>query len=65
MYVAGVSAKLEQGYNKGPTTWAHAHVVQYHNGKRAMILMSADGRFRAMGDRQHALWPDGELPLAA
>ncbi len=50
-YVAGVSAKLEQGYNKGPTTWAHAHVVQYHNGKRTILLMSSDGRCQAMGDR--------------
>ncbi|MGQ5718840.1 hypothetical protein [Pseudochrobactrum asaccharolyticum] len=50
-YVAGVSAKLEQGYNKGPTTWAHAHIVQYHNQKRTILLMSADGRCQAMGDR--------------
>ena len=50
-YVAGVSAKLDQGYNKGPTTWAHAHIVQYHNGKRTILLMSADGRCQAMGDR--------------
>lgn len=45
VYVAGVSANLDQGYNKGPTTWAHAHIVQYDNGKRAMIIMSADGRY--------------------
>lgn len=50
-YVAGVSAKLDQGYNKGPTTWAHAHIVQYHSGKRTLLIMSADGRCQAMGDR--------------
>lgn len=50
-YVSGVSAKLDQGYNKGPTTWAHAHIVQYHNQKRTILLMSADGRCQAMGDR--------------
>ncbi|MCH4539484.1 hypothetical protein [Ochrobactrum sp. A-1] len=50
-YVSGVSAKLDQGYNRGPTTWAHAHIVQYHNGKRTILLMSADGRCQAMGDR--------------
>ena len=50
-YVSGVSAKLDQGYNKGPTTWAHAHIVQYHNGKRTLLLMSKDGRCQAMGDR--------------
>jgi hypothetical protein len=50
-YVAGVSARLDQGYNKGPTTWAHAHIVQYHNQKRTILLMSSDGRCQAMGDR--------------
>ncbi|WP_296071535.1 hypothetical protein [uncultured Agrobacterium sp.] len=48
-YVAGLSARLFQGYNIGPTTWAHAHVVLYPNGNRAMILMAADGRYRARG----------------
>lgn len=50
VYVAGVSAKLDQGYNRGPTTWAHAHVVLYSNGKRTLLCMSADGRYRAMAD---------------
>lgn len=34
-YVSGVSAKLYQGYNKGPTRWAHAHTILLPNGKRA------------------------------
>jgi hypothetical protein len=50
VYVAGVAANLDQGYNKGPTTWAHAHIIQYQSGKRTLLLMSADGRFKAMGD---------------
>ncbi|MBY5873713.1 hypothetical protein HFN53_16980 [Rhizobium leguminosarum] len=50
VFVAGVSANLEQGYNKGPTTWAHAHIIQYRSGKRTLLLMSEDGRFKAMGD---------------
>ncbi len=54
-YVSGVSAKLDQGYNKGPTTWAHAHIVQYHNQKRTILLMSKDGRCQAMGDRIHVM----------
>lgn len=58
VFVAGVSAKLDQGYNKGPTTWAHAHIVLYHNGKRALICMAADGRFRAMADRETANFID-------
>lgn len=48
-YVAGVSAQLYQGYNVGPTTWAHAHVILYPNGNRAMVIMAADGRYRARG----------------
>jgi hypothetical protein len=50
-FVAGVAARLFQGYNRGPTRWAHAHIIQYLNSKRALVLMSADGRFQAMGDR--------------
>ncbi|MEY9198461.1 hypothetical protein ABIA16_003577 [Sinorhizobium fredii] len=49
-YVAGVTANLDQGYNKGPTTWGHGHIVQYHNGKRCLLLLAADGRFMATGD---------------
>jgi hypothetical protein len=49
-YVAGLAAKLRQGYNKGPTRCAHAHIVLNPNGKRCMILMHADGRFQAIGD---------------
>ncbi|MGW9333502.1 hypothetical protein [Bosea sp. NPDC055594] len=47
VYVAGVSASLDQGHNRGPTTWAHAHVILYDNGKRCLLTMTADGRWRA------------------
>lgn len=47
-YVAGVSVKLFQGYNIGPTTWAHVHVALYASGQRALVPMVADGRYRAM-----------------
>lgn len=50
VYVAGVSANLDQGYNRGPTTWAHAHILQYDNGKRAMLIMSDDGRYEPAGE---------------
>ncbi len=50
VYVAGVSANLDQKYNKGLTTWAHAHIVQYANGKRTLLILSADGRAGAVGD---------------
>lgn len=46
VYVAGVSAALDQGYNRGPTTWALAHVALYDNGKRCLLTMTADGRWR-------------------
>lgn len=56
VYVAGVSAALDQGYNRGPTTWAHAHVVLYDNGKRCLLHMTADGRWRAgMGVEEYRL----------
>lgn len=41
VYVAGVSANLDQGYNKGPTTWAHAHIIQYENAKSNTRTLSA------------------------
>ena len=45
-YVAGVSASLDLGYNKGPSSWSQAHIVTYSNGKRA-ILTFHNGRFYA------------------
>ncbi|CAN7329800.1 hypothetical protein [Neorhizobium tomejilense] len=58
VYTGGVSAKLDQGYNKGGTTWAHAHVVLYSNGTRVILVQSPDGRYEATGDRE-------EIRLAA
>jgi len=49
-YVAGLAARLRQGYNVGPTRWAHAHIVLNPNRTRGLILMHTDGRFQAMGD---------------
>lgn len=43
VYVAGVM-QLHMGYNKGPSGWAVSHVIQYPNGKRALITL------------QHAKW---------
>jgi hypothetical protein len=45
-YVAGVSGKMDMGYNKGLSSWAHAHIITYPNGKRTIITM-ADGQFFA------------------
>jgi len=38
VYVSGVM-NLRHGYNKGPSGWAVAHVVQYQDGKRAVITL--------------------------
>lgn len=50
-YVAGVSAELDLGYNRGLSSWAHAHIVTYPNGKRAILTM-CNGRLHA-DDRDH------------
>lgn len=46
LYVAGSSAKLDQGYNKGPSSWSHSHVVTYPNAKRTIVTLW-QGRWRA------------------
>lgn len=47
VYVAGVTGALDQGYNKGPSGWRHAHVVTYPNGKRAIVVQESDASWRA------------------
>jgi hypothetical protein len=47
VYVTGISGDLRQGYNTGPGSWWHAHVVTYASGKRTMVAQTADGRWRA------------------
>jgi len=46
LYRAGTSSKLRLGFNKGPSSWRHAHVLTYPTGKRALILIE-DNRWRA------------------
>lgn len=36
-YCAGITGDLEQGYNNGPSSWSHGHIITYANGKRAII----------------------------
>lgn len=45
VFVSGTSSKMDLGYNDGPSSWAHAHVGQYANGKR-VILTICNGRYR-------------------
>lgn len=46
VYVSGVSGSLDMGYNKGPSSWSHSHIVTYNNGKRTIITMKR-GKWRA------------------
>ncbi|WP_453971081.1 hypothetical protein [Amorphus sp. MBR-141] len=45
VYVAG-SMELQHGYNKGPSGWAVAHIVQYPDGKRTLVTLQ-NGKWRA------------------
>ena len=46
VFVAGTSSNLDAGYNTGPSSWTHSHIVTYPNGKRAIVTMY-DGAWRA------------------
>lgn len=43
--VAG-AMNLQQGYNKGPSSWATAHIVHYPNDKRVLVTLQ-NGKWRA------------------
>lgn len=45
VYQAGVSGKLDMGYNVGGSTWSHSHIITYDNGKRAIITLK-NGKWR-------------------
>ena len=45
LYVAGTSSLLRLGYNKGASSWRHAHTIVYETGKRTLIFI--DGGWRA------------------
>jgi len=46
VYIAGVSARLDHGYNTGPSSWMQAHTLTYPNGKRTLVTFQ-DGKWRA------------------
>lgn len=46
VYTAGVSCELDMGYNKGPSSWSHSHIITYQNGKRAIVTLK-DGKWKA------------------
>lgn len=39
VYQAGTSSLLDLGYNSGPGSWTHSHIVTYPNGKRTIITL--------------------------
>jgi len=46
VYTAGVSGKLDQGYNVGGSSWTQSHIVTYSNGKRTIITLK-NGKWKA------------------
>jgi hypothetical protein len=46
VYVAGVSGKLDMGYNVGMGGWSQSHIVTYKNAKRAIITIKGS-RYKA------------------
>lgn len=46
LWVAGIMAAFEQGYNIGPSSWTHSLIITYRNGKRAIVTIWK-GAYRA------------------
>ena len=46
VYTGGLSAQLDMGYNKGPSSWSHSHIITYPNGKRT-IITTKGGKWKA------------------
>lgn len=46
VYIAGTFSSLDMDYNHGPSSWSHSFIVVYRNGKRAIVTMQPDGRWR-------------------
>jgi hypothetical protein len=59
LFVAGTSSQLDMGYNSGPSSWSHSHVVVYPSGARAVVTMWR-GRWRAAGSQEGDLAAKGE-----
>lgn len=47
VYTAGTSSILDLGYNRGPSSWSHSHIVTYENSKRCIVTMW-QGAWRAL-----------------
>jgi len=48
-FTAGLTAQLDHGYNDLPSGWVHAHILQYADGKRTIVII-VRGKYK--GDDQ-------------
>jgi hypothetical protein len=49
-FVVGTSTKLKLNYNRGPSSWVHAHCVLYKDGSRQLInIINGEWRFDEQG----------------
>ncbi len=64
VYCAGTSSKLDLGYNVGPSSWSHSHVLQYQNGARVMITVQNGCAFLPV-NQSEAPSNDDDLPKDA
>lgn len=46
LMTVGILGDLDQEYNTGPSSWKHASAVVYPNGKRTLVFLTPDGRWR-------------------
>ena len=46
VFQAGTSSQLDLGYNKGPSSWSHSHIITYPEATRSIVTMW-NGRWRA------------------
>lgn len=45
-YTAGVSGKLDMGYNIGASSWTQSHIITFENGQRQIVRI-LDGKYCA------------------
>ena len=47
VWTVGLTGSMEQGYNQGLSSWAHAHIVQYPDSSRCLYFL------KKIGDEYH------------
>lgn len=46
VFQTGTSSEMDLGYNRGPGSWSHSHIVTYPSGRRTIVTMW-EGAWRA------------------